>query len=242
VTHWGSLEKGVVEVAEQIAAQPIAVPWRGGSGSATFLLSTSTALLLIQQRLYYDDALATLPLLIDRVRARDGNALISRIESLQRNYGVVNRDVFTATECYESFPFDSVQDYEQNSAPWTALRRIEPVPVGHLTDICPMWSDAISTRAERIPPAAATSVPVLVGAGEFDPVTPVESSRKLASALHARLVEFPVGSHGVFYGPCGLAVQQAFLDHPQAEPDLTCIARLPALRFDTSSGFGSGVK
>jgi pimeloyl-ACP methyl ester carboxylesterase len=242
VTRWGGLEKGVVEIVEQSAAQPIAIPRQRGSGSTPFLLSTASAVFVIQQRVYDEGGLATLPLLIDRIRAREGKALVPRIDSLQRSYDTMNHDVFTATECYESFPFDSVADYERNAAPWPAFRRIELIPIGHLTDICPMWSQAISTRVEPLPAAAATGVPVLVGAGEFDPVTPVESSRKLASALHARLVEFPFGSHGVFYGSCGAAVQQAFLDHPQAEPDVTCISRLEPLRFDTNAVLTRRVK
>lgn len=70
-------------------------------------------------------------------------------------------------------------------------------------------------------------VPIIVMAGRFDPVTPVEGSRRVAEALGLELLLFPDAGHGaVSSSECSRDIWLAFLDDPTTSPDTSCIADL----------------
>jgi pimeloyl-ACP methyl ester carboxylesterase len=104
-------------------------------------------------------------------------------------------------------------------------------------EICQAW--------DRDDPAAAenrlvrSSVPALVLAGEFDPVTPPEWGEQTANALkHGYFYEFPGLSHGVtwwddFTRGCINQMVHAFLDDPTRAPESACMEDIPELEFFT---------
>ena len=87
------------------------------------------------------------------------------------------------------------------------------------------------------PPAAMgyvrSDVPSLVLAGSLDPVTPPEWSRTTADNLtSSTYVEFPGHGHNVTAAnPCAAALEAAFLDDPDSELDLSCVATAPGPSF-----------
>lgn len=82
-----------------------------------------------------------------------------------------------------------------------------------------------------------SSVPALVLAGEFDPVTPPEWGRQTAGTLkHGYFFEYPGISHGVTwwndatYG-CVNRMVHSFLEDPSKAPDDACMDELPEVEF-----------
>lgn len=74
-------------------------------------------------------------------------------------------------------------------------------------------------------------VPILVMAGQFDPVTPPAGSKRVADALGQDLLLFPNAGHGaVSSSDCARGIWFAFLDDPSQQPDTSCMAdeQLPA--------------
>ncbi|MFT3696939.1 MAG: alpha/beta fold hydrolase [Kofleriaceae bacterium] len=81
--------------------------------------------------------------------------------------------------------------------------------------------------------AVKSDVPVLIYAGEYDPVTtPTWGRRLLRSLTHAFFVEVPGQTHVAGNGPCTAEITTAFFRDPSRLPDLSCIARDPGLLFD----------
>ncbi len=76
-------------------------------------------------------------------------------------------------------------------------------------------------------------LPVLILSGEFDPDTPVFWGERVAETLpHSFHVVFPGHSHlPVFSHPCAVPLIIEFLNHPDQEPDRTCIEQSPQLEF-----------
>ncbi len=75
-------------------------------------------------------------------------------------------------------------------------------------------------------------VPILLMAGQFDPITPPEGSKRVADALGEPLLLFPNAGHGaVSSSECARSIWLAFLDDPTVEPDTSCMADLTPPTF-----------
>lgn len=99
---------------------------------------------------------------------------------------------------------------------------------------CRAWG---VTEAQRPAPAINNSVPVLILAGEFDPVTNPEWGALAAETLDkAVYVRFPNLGHGITDNACGGGVFAQFLDNPEAALDTTCRLNIAAPSFALDAG------
>jgi pimeloyl-ACP methyl ester carboxylesterase len=73
---------------------------------------------------------------------------------------------------------------------------------------------------------ADTDVPVIVMAGQFDPITPPDGSRRVAEALGEELLLFPNAGHGAVGLDCARGIWFAFMDNPDVDPDTSCMDAL----------------
>jgi len=102
---------------------------------------------------------------------------------------------------------------------------------------CAIWDRDTPGKEEN--QAVKSSVPSLVLAGEFDPVTPPAWGEQTAKALkNGYFYEFPGISHGViWWNPqtdgCAYRLALSFLDDPSKAPDSSCLDEMPALEFFT---------
>jgi pimeloyl-ACP methyl ester carboxylesterase len=90
-------------------------------------------------------------------------------------------------------------------------------------DVCGVWG---AGRAADVENAAVTSsVPTLLLAGEFDPITPPAWAHRAAQTLAGgRAFQFPGLGHGVGHDPCGRVVLLSFVKDPAGAIDASCIA------------------
>jgi pimeloyl-ACP methyl ester carboxylesterase len=73
-----------------------------------------------------------------------------------------------------------------------------------------------------------SDIPVLILAGQFDPVTPPTWGKAVAERLeNSAFVEFPGQGHGVTLDtPCAFEIMDLFLTSPYAKPDLSCVSEM----------------
>ncbi len=92
-------------------------------------------------------------------------------------------------------------------------------------------------QAQRPAPTINNSVPVLILAGEFDPVTNPEWGELAAQTLnHSIYVRFPNMGHGISDSGCGGEIFARFLDHPGVSPDTTCRLTIAAPNLALDAG------
>ncbi len=92
-----------------------------------------------------------------------------------------------------------------------------------------------SDSLEAIP--IKSSVPALILAGEYDPITPPEWSQRMRSSFENNYYyEFKKTGHGVAPSPAGEQLFTSFLNDPTKEPDSTYFVALGEnnIAFDTS--------
>jgi pimeloyl-ACP methyl ester carboxylesterase len=99
-----------------------------------------------------------------------------------------------------------------------------------LYGVCARWSDVGPSPLVPV----GTRVPILVLAGQFDPVARPALSRHVADLIGSstRFVEFPLVGHNVRqFSPCGAKIAADFIDHPAQELDTSCTDRTAPIRF-----------
>lgn len=84
---------------------------------------------------------------------------------------------------------------------------------------CATWPK----RAPESVPLEPSTVPVLITAGGFDPITPPDGGRRVADALgRAQFVQLSALSHGALGNPCALELWRAFVRAPDLTVDARC--------------------
>ncbi len=136
--------------------------------------------------------------------------------------------------CREEVPFS---DPGLVSSEREAHPRLAPLvegslfELGNASEFCAAWGAGQAGPIENQP--VTSSIPALVMAGRFDPVTPPDYGRRTAEHLGgAWLVEFPTLAHGVStVEGCPRSIMLDFLADPADEPDTACLADMPRVLF-----------
>ncbi|MBE3559395.1 MAG: alpha/beta fold hydrolase [Ktedonobacteraceae bacterium] len=97
--------------------------------------------------------------------------------------------------------------------------------------VCQIWQQPAVPAQQKQP--VVSTIPTLVLAGEFDPITPPDNGRVAARTLsRSYFFLFPGATHGLYLtGPCPSGITVAFLARPDRQPDAACIASMSEPAF-----------
>jgi pimeloyl-ACP methyl ester carboxylesterase len=135
--------------------------------------------------------------------------------------------VFNSVTCVEELPFNNRQEAELYGLRLPATLRdslMEGVYAQY--DSCAIWGVEPAAAFENDP--VQSDLPVLVLAGQFDPITPTLFAEAAAEALtNVQVVTVPGAGHSVIdAGDCPASLTVAFFDNPAAPVDTSCVSAL----------------
>jgi pimeloyl-ACP methyl ester carboxylesterase len=141
--------------------------------------------------------------------------------------------VALAVTCSEDIPaIDRERDLARASQTWFGDYRLRAQLAA-----CDEWPHAPYPRDMYEP--VASDVPVLIGVGGRDSITPPEYARRAVQRMpHAQLVDIPWSGHvpiGLAHLECLDAIELAFLKDPYARVDASCVASMLPPRFATTT-------
>jgi pimeloyl-ACP methyl ester carboxylesterase len=210
------------ETLARLARAPliVAVPRRMHLPDEQVSLTSSLFEALVSRLIYYPTAWPGLLRLIATVHDGDsqglGKVLASAFAAMAAE---VNFSTNLAVECR-----DRPHYRDPLPAGASVLDRLRPY------GFCDDWSEI--GPAPLVP--IGTAVPMLVLAGEFDPVTRPSLSQHVAALIgpNARWVEFPRIGHNVrAFSTCGVKIAADFIDNPAQSPEISCADRAAPIRF-----------
>jgi pimeloyl-ACP methyl ester carboxylesterase len=223
-----ALEETFLEVFDMLERTPLTEPATSGDVPA-IALDGDAFVVAVRYLLRSREGIALLPLLLHELRGGDrpraGRELLRLAGAAG---GRATRAVFGLVMCYDEYGPGFIARLDSVRAMvWPPLRGLQENFLE-----CPVWQSTHATPEERAPVASA--IPTLILTGEFDPRTPTEFGRRIASTLsHAWLFEIPGATHGGQPAGCALAILGQFLNDPLREPDASCIEGMPPFEFRT---------
>jgi pimeloyl-ACP methyl ester carboxylesterase len=150
---------------------------------------------------------------------------------LVRDYWVAMQDedfsypVNYSVECREEVPFNDLQRALFDAAHFPLVARHERRDAELMAQICAVWGlDPVPRGREPV----RTTIPALILAGVFDPVTPMSWVERTVQYLpNAHLFRFDAGHSVTDADPCALELIAAFLERPHERPKVDCHPRAP---------------
>jgi pimeloyl-ACP methyl ester carboxylesterase len=188
---------------------------------------------------FYDEGFVKVfPLVVRELGARNEDVLIALADGLVQELSV-SLGLQYAVECY-----DWITRVNPELAAADASRHPELEVWQAYADeqeVCKAWH---GHRADDSALQAVHSeIPVLIFAGEFDPITPPAFGRLAAETLpNSTLIEAPATGHGVVpYSDCTMKVMEDFLARPSETLDTSCVAAIAPIRFTTDVYMNPGI-
>jgi pimeloyl-ACP methyl ester carboxylesterase len=227
-----NLEQDFFALVERLNQQPVTVqtadPLTGRNYAV--VLNGDRLFDAVTQALYSSGVIPTLPLAITAAARGADYGLLARAKMLQViTWQFVSEGMFYAVRCNEEIAFESPATLAAADDAFPQFRGA--YDQGFYVELCDAWEAGAAPAAEN--QSVTSDLPVLVLAGEYDPVTPPEHGRDAAATLsRSFFYEFPGLAHGVSAdGGCPLDVTLAFLENPATAPDARCIAQMPGAQF-----------
>ena len=188
---------------------------------------------------FYDEGFVKVfPLAVRELRARNEEVLTALADGLVQELGV-SLGLQYSVECHDWMTRVSPELImaDESRHPeldvWQAYADEQA--------ICKAWHDhrAVDSTLQ----AVLSDVPVLIFAGEFDPITPPAFGRLAAETLsRSTVIEAPGTGHGVVpYSDCTMTIMEVFLDRPSEPLDTTCVAGIPPIVFATDVFMNAGI-
>ncbi len=234
-TH-GDFATNLEGLVARLDAEPVVIDIvRPVSGEVLpYRVTGSDLISMVFSQMYSTRLLRALPRQIER-------ADFGGIEELVTGY-VQRRDperldlaigLYYSTWCREEFPFhDPAADDALLAATTDRFGNAldDALSFSAADRLCAMFDVEPGPAIDDQP--LQTSIPTLVLAGRFDPITPPEWSRAVADAIEGSVyVELADHGHGMSTS-CPIGIREAFLDDAAAPLDTSCVDAITGPAFD----------
>lgn len=193
--------------------------------------------------LYQRDFIVVLPLLVREARRRNVDVLSALVDALALEVDSFSHGLYLTVECFEQRPLVGPGGFADRIArfpqlrPWLGDFNL----LTSLERVCDAWHPHRATSDELKLPSGAT--PVLMLAGEFDPITPPAMAERAALGLaRAQVVVVPGEGHlgQIGSSDCTRRRVLRFVDDPTELPD-DCIPPARPLQFITDVRLTPGI-
>jgi len=142
--------------------------------------------------------------------------------------------MYFSVECQEEVPFETISQIQaaDSGVPVDIINNQLAGLQGEF-DICNGWGVSKSPAVDKQP--VKSTIPTLVMAGAYDPVTPPAYSKQVADEIgNSYFFEIPNSGHAASpTGDCPFSLVTSFIDTPTQQPDGSCIASIGAPKFQT---------
>jgi pimeloyl-ACP methyl ester carboxylesterase len=186
---------------------------------------------VVFQGLYSEQMIPVLPQLIDELDDGVLDTLTQLVSINLSNIPFLSFGMHLSVQCSEEVPFSDEETVAAADDPFPEFGDFfEAAPnIGPpVFDLCEIWDVDPQGAVEN--QAVSSSIPTLVLAGEYDPITPPAWGERATRTLgNSQFVLARGLGHGASLGSdCTALVSLAFIDNPTGPLDTTCVDELPA--------------
>ena len=219
-TAYPDLQTVFYGLVDQLNAYPVLVSLYAGGAEQVVSLDGGLLIDVLFVGLYNPAVTASMPEMIYDIRDGEYAILRERLALYFETSSALGMQM--AVQCAEEFPFGSAEEA------FIAAQGVRPQIAAYYTasvqplfSVCREWMAAAPHASENLP--VASDLPVLVLAGDHDPITPPEWGQRISYYLpHSYFHAFPGHGHWVTRSSrCAVAMALAFWNEPAVDPGLT---------------------
>lgn len=179
--------------------------------------------------LYDTESLPYLPQLIENAQRGDLEYPARMILSNVIGRSSISTGFYYSVQCGEEASFMRQSEFENADARFPNLNGT--FDMSNYFEVCQTWKVAAALPVENLP--VSSTIPTLVMAGQYDPITPPAYGALAAKTLpQSYYFEFPGVGHGASVaGLCPRSIMLSFLDTPTKKPDSSCIRKMEGPKF-----------
>ena len=177
------------------------------------LMTGNRLVSVLFQSMYQSELIPWLPEVISSAfsgNVEEANILLSNDLSTMQ---YTSLGQYYSVQCPDEIGFTNLRTLRQSSLASEFFKTLfdsQDIYAKEHISICEFWGATSSSSIENDP--VISSIPTLVLAGKFDPITPPSDGKKVAANLKdSTFIEFPGTSHGViFSNSCALKIVKDF--------------------------------
>ncbi|HSL31188.1 MAG TPA: alpha/beta fold hydrolase [Anaerolineales bacterium] len=209
------------QLVDRLNAAPVTISMYAAGVERSVHLDGGLLIDVLFLGLYNPAVTASMPEMIYDVRSADYTLLRERLALYFSTSSALGMQM--AVQCSEEFPFNLAEEaYTAAQNVQSQIAAFYPASVQPLFEACREWISVLPDARENAP--VVSDVPVLVLAGDHDPITPPDWGRVVAGQLtRSYYYEFPGHGHWVTRSSrCALQMSLAFWRDPAADPGHVC--------------------
>lgn len=239
------LEKIFFKTIADLEKNPITVPVEKRLiENETFTYNAEDFKVAIQQALYNKQLVEVIPILIyqfhDRNEATLGNLVSAFSSLLTMDYGV-----YYCVSCNETLPKNNLETYNANAAKYKSLGGGIAFYKSDFA-VCDKWNtnqkDSLYTIAPTLSNLSEANFPVLVIAGEYDPITPQSNGEKTANTFkNASVVNGSTYGHTPGFTYLGNQLTTSFINNPTQKPSKDAFKEAQQIAYVNDIKLNSGI-
>ncbi|GAA4271387.1 alpha/beta fold hydrolase [Aquimarina gracilis] len=241
--EYPNLESVYYKVIESLEKTPITVSVdKKIVDSGTFTYNSEDFKIAIQQALYHKKLIEIVPLLIYQFQNRNekalGNLVAAFSSLLSMDYGV-----YYCVSCTETLPVNNRIEYNEDAKSYKGLNGGVSFYKSDFK-VCEKWNLNNGNSLQKLDYSSLSSVsfPVLILAGEYDPITPMENGEKTANNFYnSYYVPAPSLGHVPSFTKEGALVAKTFINKPYQQPNSEAFANNSEVSFVKDVFINSGV-
>ncbi len=227
-SSYPNLETRFFDLVEALDESPVAFQTTDAATGELYDVAYSGDALLEESfsALYSKAAFAAIPELVAQLEAGETSAAQAMVSQTIASLDGISVGMYWSVECHEEVPFITDESVAAGLSGDPRYDRLaQPDLEGFLGDTCAAFDSGEAPAVEDEP--VSSDVPVLVLAGEYDPITPPADGESILENLSAsQFVQLPHTGHAASVDECGAQIGAAFLADPTAPVSADCISEI----------------
>ncbi|MDX6183143.1 alpha/beta fold hydrolase [Flavobacterium sp. Fl-77] len=241
--QYPNLENTYFETIEKLEKKPITVKVDNKIiPSGKFTYNAEDFKIAIQQSLYQKRLIEVIPLLITEFNKGNKSTLSSLVAAFSGALGL-DYGQYYCVSCNEAVPNNSVSEFNKDALDYKKLK-------GGLSFyksdfiVCNKWNLGANKQllVNDLSNLSALTAPVLVFAGNFDPITPASNGKITAARFkNGFLVNAPISGHTPAFSKLGVQIAAEFVKNPNQRPDAKELESDNKVHFVTDVKINAGI-
>ncbi|WP_264530597.1 alpha/beta fold hydrolase [Flavobacterium sp. N502540] len=241
--QYPNLQAAYYETIERLEKKPVTVKVdQRIIPSGRFTYNAEDFKIAIQQSLYQKRLIEVIPLLITEFNKGNKSTLSSLVAAFSGALGL-DYGQYYCVSCNEAVPNNSISEFNKGARNYKELKGGLSFYKSDFV-VCDKWNLGVNKQPTlvNLSNLSKLTIPVLVFAGAFDPITPALNGKITVDRFkNAFLVNAPISGHTPGFSLVGVQIAEEFIKNPLRRPNTKELDSDNKVHFVTNIKISGGI-